>query len=198
METVYSELSLANIVEMKVCNHFLMHNYGCYISERYDEFRQACCDYMIKDDSEFFKLFMEETSLEHYVENMRADGVWGTQLEIVSLCKKYTVHCVIFRPDGLHYTIECDNPAGGDCRILMISHHDEEHFNEVCFKEKGRVLSSFTELELLLTELDPGNNPQEITRLSKKVARQKKRENQQRRQAPEIVVSESNHKLINL
>jgi hypothetical protein len=80
----------------------------------------------------------------------------------------------------------------------MISHHDEEHFNEVCFKEKGRVLSSFNELELLLTELDPGKNPQEITRISKKAARQKKRGNQQRRQAPEIAVSESNHKLINL
>jgi hypothetical protein len=152
---------------------------------------------------------MDDISLEQYVENMKIDGTWGTQLEIVSLCKNYGVHCVIFRPDGLHYTIECDHRDDDDCRILMISHHDEEHFNEVRFKEKGRILTSFNELELLLTELSPDAMPQEQTRLSKREARQAKRElvrsksrqqqtpNQPSRFAPQIAVSDS-HKLINL
>jgi len=159
--------------------------------ERHDEFRQGCCDFMQEDDPEFFKSFMDDTLLEDYVSNMRKDGTWGTQLEIVSLCKKFSVNCVIFRPDGLHYNIECDesDPNSNETRILMISHHDEEHFNQVCFREKGRILTSFSELELLLTKIDPEH--QQTVRLSKREQRNRKRK------PPAIIVSES-HKLINL
>ncbi len=201
MVIVSSEHSLVNIVKTKVCNYVIHVLYFFRMIDRYDEFRQGCCDFMQKADPEFFKSFMDDISLEEYVENMRTDGTWGTQLEIVSLCKMYDVNCVIFRPDGLHYTIECDNPDNDDCRILLISHHDEEHFNEVRFKEKGRILTSFNELELLLTELNPSDKSQEVTRLSKKEARQKKRDSvnpkKPQRQAPQIIVSD-NHKLINL
>ena len=126
----------------------------CGDEERHSEFRQGCCEYMEKDEPDFFTSFLEERSLSNYVSEMRHDGAWGTQMQIVALCKRYNVDCVIFRPDGLHYRIECDLTDERDARILMLSHHDEEHFNEVRFVEKSRVLTSFEELELLLTELE--------------------------------------------
>jgi hypothetical protein len=155
----------------------------CGDDERHEEFRNACCDYMMKEDPEFFTEFLDDRSLIHYVNEMREDGTWGTQLEIVALCKRYHVNCVIFRPDGLHYRIECDGGSDPETRILMLSHHDEEHFNEVRFKESGRVLTSFNELELLLTELQDAP-----VRVSRRQARK-------RQLAPKLV---SNQKILDL
>lgn len=145
----------------------------CGDEERHREFREACCEYMERDDPEFFSSFLEERSLSNYVAEMKHEGIWGTQMEIVALCKRYSVDCVIFRPDGIHYRIECDTPDDSPARILMLSHHDEEHFNEVRFEEKSRVLTSFEELELLLTEIE--DRP---VALSKKEARRMARSGQ--------------------
>ena len=136
---------------------------------------------MLEEEPEFFSGFLDDSSIQDYVDNMRQDGTWGTQMEIVSLCRKYSVNCVIFRPDGLHYRIE--SLPYSDSRILMLSHHDDEHFNEVCFKEKGRVLASFNELELLLTDLAPTPDP---PRVSKKDARLSRRQ-----KAPQVSLSVS-------
>ena len=157
--------------------------------ERHEEFRTSCCEYMLTDDPEFFTAFLDDQSLIDYVSEMRQDGTWGTQMEIVALCKRYSVNCVIFRPDGLHYRIECDDTDEADTRVLMISHHDEQHFNEVRFKERSRVLTSFNELELLLTELEEAP-----ARLSKKELRK-----QRKSAAPQIVSSPNGlHKIIDL
>ena len=128
---------------------------------------------MLDEEPEFFRVFLDGETLDEYVGKMREDGTWGTHMEIVSLCRKYSVNCVIFRPDGLHYRIECDSESE-TARILMLSHHDDEHFNEVRFKEKGRVLESFNELELLLTELE-SDATSHTRKLTKKEVRMKKR-----------------------
>lgn len=154
--------------------------------EKHHELRQDCCTYMIGEEPEFFSAFLDDESLDDYVRNMREDGVWGTQMEIVSLCRKYGVNCVIFRPDGLHYRIECDSESS-TARILMLSHHDDEHFNEVRFKEKGRVLESFNELELLLTELQ-SDIVTDRPKPTKRDARMKRRN-----PAPKIDFSDDNH-----
>lgn len=107
---------------------------------------------MLEEESNQFVSFLDDIKLDEYVSHMLEDGTWGTQLEIVALCRRYRVHCVIFRPDGLHYRIECDNVDDDVLPILMLSHHDEEHLNEVTFEEVGRKLQSFNELELLLVE----------------------------------------------
>lgn len=142
--------------------------------EKHDDVREACCDYIEKEEPEFFGAFLDDVSVSNYVHDMRNPGTWGTQLEIVALCRRYHVDCVIFRPDGLHYRIECDKPDKEEVRILLLSHHDEEHFNEVRFKEKGRQLTSFDELELLLS---PGQA------VSKKEARK-------HRKAPQVSLSQ--------
>ena len=144
---------------------------------------------MKEEEPEFFAAFLDDLNIDEYISEMREDATWGTQLEVVALCRRYRAHCVIFRPDGLHYRIECENAEGEDLRILMLSHHDEQHFNEVRFKDSERRLSSFGELELLLTELR-----EDIPVLSKKEARQAR---QSRRRAPEVV-EENSHKLIEL
>lgn len=153
----------------------------CGDEERHEEFRNACCEYMLNEEPEFFEAFLDDQKLVEYVGEMRKDGTWGTQLEIVALCRRYHVNCVIFRPDGLHYRIESDSQENASDRILILSHHDEEHFNEVRFKENGRVLTSFNELELLLTELDDAP-----VKISKKQARRGKR---QPESAPRVDVS---------
>ncbi len=108
-----------------------------------------CCDYMLKEEPEYFQSFLDDQKLEDYVSEMREDGTWGSQMEIVALCRAYKVNCVIFRPDGLHYRIE--DQSGGCSKILMISHHDDEHFNVVRFRGKDNsCLESFDEIETLL------------------------------------------------
>jgi hypothetical protein len=134
---------------------------------------------MLEEEPEFFSGFLDDSSLQDHVDNMRQDGTWGTQMEIVSLCRKYSVNCVIFRPDGLHYRIE--SLSDRDNRILMLSHEDDEHFNEVCFKEKGRVLESFNELELLLTDLAPSRDPPKVSKKDSRLSRRQK--------APQISLS---------
>ena len=154
------------------------------------EYRQACCDYMLNDDPEFFSAFLDDQKLGEYISEMRTDGTWGSQSEIVGLCKAYNVHCVLFRPDGVHYRIECDSADDDDTRILMLSHHQEEHFNEVRFKDKSRCLTSFNELELLLTELK--DSP---VRLSKKEARFSRKSG---KGAPKVSEAKNSQKLIEL
>ena len=147
---------------------------------------------MLDEDAEFFRGFKQETLLEEYVSNMREEGTWGTQLEIVSLCQKYNVHCVIFRPDGLHYRIEC-NDSSPETRILMLSHHNDDHFNEVRFFESGRVLESFNEPELLLTELESSHTPKPV---SKKESRAKRR--QKNSSAPQLDIEQENDPLVSI
>jgi hypothetical protein len=151
--------------------------------EKHHELRDACCGYIENEEPDFFSGFLDDESLTNYVHEMRNPGTWGTQLEIVALCKRYHVDCVIFRPDGLHYRIECDKPDNEDVRILMISHHDEEHFNEVRFKETSRVLASFDELELLLSP-----EPDNVPKLSKKNSREHSR--WKHRPAPKVSLSQ--------
>lgn len=136
--------------------------------ENYHEFRLSCCNY-IQEQAEFFQSFLEDMNVTDYVIEMMKDGTWGTQIEIVALCRHYETDCVIFRQDGLHYRVECAIHLDELKPIVMLSHHDDEHFNGVCFKEKGRTLNSFEELELLLAEEDIP------TGLSKKESRKTKR-----------------------
>lgn len=137
---------------------------------------------MLKEEPEFFTTFLDETKLEDYVSKVQEEGVWGTQMEIVALCRRYRANCVIFRPDGLHYRIDCED--ADDAPILMISHHDDEHFNEVCFPGISRHLASFNELELLLAELEP--------------APLTKREMRALRRAPVVAPSPCLHKIVEL
>jgi len=166
-------LSVAPVASDGNCLFRAFASQYCGDEERHEEFRYACCEYMLYEEPEFFESFLDDQTLSEYVSELRKDGTWGTQLEIVSLCRRYHVNCVIFRPDGLHYRIESDSKEDDADRILILSHHDEEHFNEVRFKEKGRVLTSFNELELLLTELDDAP-----VKISKKQARRGKRQSE--------------------
>ena len=139
--------------------------------KRHLEFRDACCEFMERSPTDFAP-FVDQFDLQTYLNEMRASGTWGTQLEIVALCKRFSVDCVIFRQDGVHYKIECGLTDIDGQRILMLSHHDEEHFNEVRFKEKGRVLSSFDELERLLAPRfeEPTETPDPSLRRSNRIA----------------------------
>lgn len=150
-------------MEMKVrreCHHIPIH-----IVDEHMEFRQSCCDYMMNEDREFFQAFLDDEKLEDYVANMREDGTWGSQMEIVALSRAYNIKCVIFRPDGLHYRIE--DASNTSSKILMISHHDDEHFNVVRFRDDSS-LESFDDLVNVL-ELLSGNATRS---LSKKERRQ--------------------------
>jgi hypothetical protein len=131
------------------------------------EFRQACCDFMLHEQPDFFSEFLDEEKLDNYIERMREVGTWGSQMEIVGLCRAYKVDCVIFRPDGLHYRIECgsDEPS----KILMISHHDDEHFNVVKIRRKSEVcIDSFEELDSILATGGSNRPTKRETRLAKR------------------------------
>ena len=63
---------------------FNAHRELFYRIEKHWEYRQSWCDYM-DEDLEYFKNFLDDVSLDSYVEWMREDGAWETQPEFAPL-----------------------------------------------------------------------------------------------------------------
>ncbi|CAD7940752.1 unnamed protein product [Amoebophrya sp. A120] len=61
--------------------------------------RNFCCDTLLAHEEEYRWFLDEETdgSYAHYVANMREEGVWAGQLEILALCRYFAVDVLIFQ-----------------------------------------------------------------------------------------------------
>ena len=68
------------------------------LGHRHDEVRSDVCDFMADNEDEF-KLFLvfeddgeeeeDAKDFEHYISNMREDGEWGGNLELVAAARLY-------------------------------------------------------------------------------------------------------------
>jgi len=104
--------------------------------------RSAVCNFMEKDKGDFqvFLVFEDDDDedqdeedardFEHYIENMRQDGIWGGNLEVVAAARLYQRPIIVYSETLAAFTID-----HGDSRSmgsdLLVSYHDNDHYNSV-------------------------------------------------------------------
>ncbi|KAG1055460.1 hypothetical protein G6F43_002580 [Rhizopus delemar] len=98
--------------------------------------RQDICQYL-KENEETYKFFVEDDVLfEHHLENMKQDGTFGGNMELVAFAKLSKVDIKVYQP-GFIYVIKGtedeDEEEEGECprQILHIAYHDWEHYSSV-------------------------------------------------------------------
>lgn len=116
----------------------------CGDCEEHAVYRQDCCDFML-EHAEDLRLFHadedfedEEESFEAYVEHMRSPARWGSQLELMALCRKHEVNAIVHQHGMPAYEMVFAPP---EARCVQVSYHDGEHYNSVRFAtdmEPGR------------------------------------------------------------
>lgn len=108
--------------------------------------RDEICDYL-QGHQNFFGLFLDlddedgkgedASDFADYVHTMRGDGEWGGNLELVAASRLYRRHIRVFSSNLAALTIEDGSgkpPAGPD---LLVSYHDNDHYNSVREKSRG-------------------------------------------------------------
>mmetsp|Transcript_30335 Transcript_30335/g.65003 ORF Transcript_30335/g.65003 Transcript_30335/m.65003 type:complete len:354 (-) Transcript_30335:29-1090(-) len=110
------------------------------------QIRDDICNHLSKNKEEFSMFLLMEDSdedvmnFEEYVENMRRDGEWGGNVELVAASRVYGRDIKIFSGvfDGGVWLIESD--FGGDSSKsgtlgkggdLLLSYHENDHYNSV-------------------------------------------------------------------
>jgi OTU domain-containing protein 3 len=91
----------------------------------------------LKENEETYKFFVEDdVSFEHHLENMKQDGTFGGNMELVAFAKLSKVDIKVYQP-GFIYVIkgaEDEDEEEEDERprqILHIAYHDWEHYSSV-------------------------------------------------------------------
>jgi hypothetical protein len=119
-------------------SHQLYRDFG----QRHDLVRQEICKYL-EDNKEDFSIFLllheEEEDVmdfESYVNEMRKDGTWGGDVEIVCAARVYKRNVTIFSASGIYNISKGDDktPSGPD---ILLSYHDNSHYNSVHDESKG-------------------------------------------------------------
>jgi len=103
--------------------------------------RSAVCDFMEKNEGDFqvFLVFEDKDDkdqeedardFEDYIENMRRDGEWGGNLEVVAAARLYQRNVTVYSETLAAFTVD-----HGDSRSLgsdlLVSYHDNRHYNSV-------------------------------------------------------------------
>ena len=112
-------------------SHQLYHDFG----RRHDAVRHDVCKYLEENKDEFsiFLLLDEDEEdvrdFDSYVAEMREDGTWGGDVEIVCAARLYKRQVTIFAASGA-YNIGIGNekPEGPD---MLLSFHENSHYNSV-------------------------------------------------------------------
>ena len=122
----------------------------CGEEDRHCEYRQTCCDYLSSHSDDFKQFHDSDTeTFEQYLDKMKEDATWGSQMELSALCSAYGVSAVVFQADGVHLELGLAEPSQP---TVLISFHDDEHFNAVTFF--GDELETLEEIRL---RIKPGN-----------------------------------------
>ena len=119
--------------------------------ERHAEYREACCEYLASHEEDF-KCFIdleEDEDIESYgdyVKSMREQSTWGSQIELSALCLAYEVCAVVFQAGGVHLEL---GSTDVDKKAVLISFHDDDHFNAVTLG-KDYELTTLGDIRTLL------------------------------------------------
>eukprot|EP00590_Aulacoseira_subarctica_P003959 CAMPEP_0172423862 /NCGR_PEP_ID=MMETSP1064-20121228/17782_1 /TAXON_ID=202472 /ORGANISM="Aulacoseira subarctica , Strain CCAP 1002/5" /LENGTH=317 /DNA_ID=CAMNT_0013165413 /DNA_START=155 /DNA_END=1109 /DNA_ORIENTATION=- len=115
--------------------------FGDY-GQRYELVRDSICNYMAanKDSfSQFLVLDEDESdadanSFEQYIQDMRRDGEWGGNVELVAASRLYQRNIIVYHPDGA-FSIEApstvDRSTKSEEEEYTLSYHDNDHYNSV-------------------------------------------------------------------
>ncbi|KAJ2476518.1 2-oxoglutarate dehydrogenase E1 component [Coemansia sp. RSA 2052] len=104
--------------------------------------REAVCDYMCRHPDEFSPFLDETCSFDRYVDNMRCQGVFGGNLELVAFARNYCVDIKVYQLGGTVFVIsggalveEDGAAAAAAARRSMptvhIAYHSYEHYSSV-------------------------------------------------------------------
>jgi len=124
---------------------------------KHEDIRSEVCDFMEAHEEEFsvFLVLNDEdedaSDFESYIFSMRESGEWGGNLELVAAARLYRRKVKVFSITAA-YTIDHDkNSSGPD---LMVSYHDNDHYNSVRGKNGNKSLQPeyLTKTTVVLTE----------------------------------------------
>jgi hypothetical protein len=135
--------------------------YGDYGHRHYDIVRQEICNYMALRESEFVHFLVlddhdakrlgeeDASSYQDYIDQMRTDGEWGGNVELVATSRLYQRNITVYTPDGA-FSIEWSDGSSVDRdasvpypdphdqeglseedRALSVSYHEGDHYNSV-------------------------------------------------------------------
>lgn len=120
----------------RAISHQLHQDYGA----KHDIIRHEVCNYLEKNEKDFsVYLLMDEDEedvreFESYVREMREDGTWGGDVEIVCAARLYRRNIMIFSASGCYsvgFHMDHDSkhppkPSGPD---ILLSYHENSHYN---------------------------------------------------------------------
>jgi hypothetical protein len=112
-------------------SHQLYRDFG----QRHDLVRHEICNFL-EDNKEDFSIFLllndEEEDVrdfDSYICEMRKDGTWGGDVEIVCAARLYKRKVTIFSTSGIYNIgIGDEKPSGSD---FLLSYHENSHYNSV-------------------------------------------------------------------
>lgn len=102
--------------------------------------RNAVCDYIERHEDDFSVFLVldddgneedeDAADFESYVSNMRQDGEWGGNLELVAAARLYSRNITVFSANlsALNICHGSKKPSGAD---LLLSYHDNDHYSSV-------------------------------------------------------------------
>lgn len=107
----------------------------------HENIRAEVCDFMEKNkqDFEIFLVFQDEddpnmeddaADFETYISNMRQDGEWGGNLELVAAARLYRRKITVYSSTLAAFSIEHDESDLSGPQ-LRVSYHDNDHYNSV-------------------------------------------------------------------
>ena len=116
----------------------LFYDYG----NEHATVRSEVCDYLEAYKDEFCAFLVlddddeDASDFESYVDQMREDGQWGGNLELVAAARLYRRDIVVFSADLAAMTIphgctKKNSAAAASGHQLLLSYHDNEHYNSV-------------------------------------------------------------------
>ncbi|KAJ2007256.1 hypothetical protein GGI04_001580 [Coemansia thaxteri] len=98
--------------------------------------RDAVCVYMQRHPDEFAPFMDESSPFDRYVDNMRRNGVYGGNLELVAFARNYRVDIKVYQMGGTVFVISgapADDPtsAARSMPTVHIAYHSYEHYSSV-------------------------------------------------------------------
>ena len=115
--------------------------FGDY-GQRYEVVRDAICNYMAANKESFSQFLVldedesdaDANSFEQYIQDMRRDGEWGGNVELVAASRLYQRNIIVYHPDGA-FSIEAprtvDSGSKSEEEEFTLSYHDNDHYNSV-------------------------------------------------------------------
>lgn len=112
-------------------SHQLYRDFG----QQHDLVRHEICNFL-EENKEDFSIFLllddEEEDVrdfDSYICEMRKDGTWGGDVEIVCAARLYKRKVTVFSTSGI-YNIDIgdEKPSGSD---FLLSYHENSHYNSV-------------------------------------------------------------------